>query len=73
MGLTMAYFSLLGNIPELRTELQMKVRGEITNRRLSFITWLDNSSYPEEVLDSRDLMIFSISWVETYFQFILVH
>ena len=65
----MAYLSLSGNIPELRAALQIWVKGEIINGALTFMIRLDISSYPQEFLAFKALIIFLISWVEAYCHF----
>ena len=61
IGLTSAYFNLLGKIPVLRTALQMYVNGEIINGAVGFIMRLETPSYPHVFLVLNDLIIFSIS------------
>ena len=63
--LTMAYFNLSEKAPVLRTALQIYVYGEIINGSVSFIMWLEISSYPHVFVVFNDLIIFSISYVET--------
>ena len=66
----MAYLNLTGKTPELRAVLTIQVKGEIIYGELNFIIWFEISSYPYVFLDFRDLIMFRISYVEAYCQFI---
>jgi hypothetical protein len=57
----MAYFNLSGNMPIYRIALQIYVSGHIMNGALNFSIIVEISSYPTVFLDTKDLIIFSIS------------
>ena len=65
IGVTYEYFNQEGNIPEVRDLLHKYVRGEIMYSKLSFSSLGGTSSYPDEVVHFKDLMIFLISCAVT--------
>jgi hypothetical protein len=64
IGLTTANFSLSRKIPSTKDLLQIQVSGEIIYGMLTFNIFVEISSYPEEDLVCKDLIIFLISAIE---------
>jgi len=69
-GLTTAYFTQPGKIPEDNDLLHMWVKGELMKGELIFINLVDIPSHPEEFLGLRDFILFLTSLVDTDFRLI---
>jgi DNA-directed RNA polymerase beta subunit len=63
-GFISEYFKRSGKIPDDNDLLHMWVRGELMNGELIFNTLVGISSYPWELFNFRDLIIFSTSLVD---------
>jgi hypothetical protein len=64
IGSIIAYFNLSGNIPVFSIILQIYVSWDTMYGALSFIIHIEISTYPLELLDVKDLMIFPTSKVD---------
>jgi len=62
----------LGKMPDESDLLHMYDRGDVMKGVLSFRIFIGIPSYPREVLDFSDLIIFSISLGVVYFSFMFV-
>ena len=68
--LTTAYFRRSGKIPEDCDLLHIWAKGELMKEEHIVISLVDIPSYPEEFLDLRDFIMFSISLVDMNFKLI---
>jgi hypothetical protein len=71
MGLTTAYFSLLGNLPEASDLLKIKSKGLLITDTHNVIILLDIPSYPDEFLFFSEPVMLINSTLVTRTTFIL--
>ena len=70
-GFTIAYFSLVGKVPDNIDLLHIYFKGELIKGALIFNIFVETSSQPEYSFIFKELIFFSISLVDVFLNFVL--